>query len=592
MKINSQKLAQGLKSRKVDTKEIKALQEEAKVTDAEFYDLVQRKHILPDEELGKLVAEILGYPYINLTNVDIPGEILEIVPENIALKQGIITFAIDEEKNVIKIATVNPLDLEMINDIKKKTGREVEVYYTTQSSIRNIIGKYHQELKNIFLDMLPAHLRYTKSEKAEKEMKKKDKEAEEESFEEEVPIVKIFDAILLHAYRHHASDIHIEATKENTVIRYRIDGVLHTIVRFPKAIHESLITRCKILAGLRIDETRAAQDGRIATKLDSDNVAFRVSILPTHFGEKVVMRLLVELGESINLVESGLSKEDYKKVISNSSKPYGMLIVVGPTGSGKTTTLYNIIKLLNAEETNIATIEDPIEYGIEGINQVQVNHATNLTFANGLRALLRQDPDCILVGEIRDKDTAQIGIEASMTGHMVFSTLHANTTSVGIPRLLEMGIEPFLLTAAINCLLAQRLVRRLCPHCIQSQVYSAETLKLIYKEKNIVDIIKKIASKVYSEEEMERMEFNDEFIFYKGKGCKSCGFTSYKGRIGIYETMELNDDIKNVILESADANKIEDVAVANGMTTMLENGIEKALSGITSLEEIIRVIKS
>jgi type IV pilus assembly protein PilB len=599
MKINSQQLLKGLESRKIETKEIQALEEEAKATNTDLYHMLQKKHTLPDEELGKLVAEIIGYPYINLSNVDIPNEILEIVPENIALTQGIITFGINEETNTIRIATTNPYDLEMINDIKKKTEREAEVYYTTQSSIKNIIGKYHQELKNIFLNMLPAHLRYTKTEEKEiikgkegSDEKQKRKEMEAEEAEEEVPIVKIFDSILMHAYRHHASDIHIEATKENTVIRYRIDGVLHTIVKFPKVIHESLITRCKILAGLRIDETRAAQDGRIATKLDSDNVAFRVSILPTHFGEKVVMRLLVEIEDSVNLLESGLGEEDYKKVITNSSKPYGMMIVAGPTGSGKTTTLYNIIKLLNSDEINISTIEDPIEYGIEGINQVQVNHATNLTFANGLRSLLRQDPDCILVGEIRDQDTAQIAIESSMTGHMVFSTVHANNTSVSIPRLLEMGIEPFLLTAAINCLLSQRLVRKLCSHCIQSQTYDASTLSLIYKEKNIVDIIKKIALKSYSEDEIKQLEFENKFIFYKGTGCKSCGFTGYKGRIGIFEVLELNDEIKNVILESGNADKIEDAAVANGMTIMLENGIEKALSGITSLEEIIRVIKS
>ena len=581
MKIDDKKLIAGLKARKIDQKEIKALQEEASNTKSSLYDVVLTKHVLSDEDLGKLVAEIIGYPYISLTKIDIPSEFLEIIPENIALKQGVITFDINEASNVIKIAMVNPFDVELVNDIKNKTGREPEVYYTTQSNIKNIIGKYNQELKNIFLNMLPANLRYVEEGKITAE-----------NAEEDMPIVKIFDSLLLYAYRHHASDIHIEATKQHTIIRYRIDGVLHNIVEFPKFIHESLITRCKILAGLRIDETRAAQDGRIALKLDNDNVAFRVSILPTHFGEKVVMRLLVELEDSVDLIESGLSESDYEKVIRNSTKPYGMMIVVGPTGSGKTTTLYNIIKLLNSEGVNIATIEDPIEYGIEGINQVQVNTATNLTFSNGLRALLRQDPDCILVGEIRDKDTAQIAIESSMTGHMVFSTLHANNTSVSIPRLLEMGTEPFLLTAAINCLLAQRLVRKICPHCIKSQVYSAETLKLIYKERNILTLINKIVSKYYTEDEISDFGLRDQYIFYKGMGCKSCGFTGYKGRIGIYEVMELNDELKLAVLAGKSSDEIEDVAIKNGMVIMLENGIEKALSGVTSLEEIIRVIKS
>jgi len=586
MKVDSQKLIEGLKAKKIDESAISALLEESRATNMSLYDLVENKHMLSDEELGRLVADIIGYPYINLPKVEIPNEVLEIISENIALNLGIITFGIDEYQNQIKIATANPFDLEMIHDIEKKTGREAVVYYTTISNIKNIIGKYHQELKHIFLNMLPEYLRY------QKEQERKEEEVAPELMEEEVDIVKIFDAILLHAYRQHASDIHIEATKQNTVIRYRIDGVLHVIVNFPKVMHESLITRCKILAGLRIDETRAAQDGRISIKLDNDSIAFRVSILPTHFGEKVVMRLLAEIEESVNLLDSGLSEEDYKKVIINSTKPYGMMIVTGPTGSGKTTTLYNIIKLINSDEINIATIEDPIEYGIEGVNQVQVNHAANLTFANGLRSLLRQDPDTILVGEIRDQETAQIAVESAMTGHMVFSTLHANTAAVGIPRLIEMGIEPFLLTAAINSMVAQRLLRKLCPYCMQSQVYSADTLKMVYNSKNIVDLVKKIALKYYSEDEINQLKYNDEFIFYKGMGCKSCGNTGYKGRIGIYETLEMTDDIKKIILEGGSSDDIEAAAIKEGMTTMLENGIEKALSGVTSLEEVIRVIKS
>jgi type II secretory ATPase GspE/PulE/Tfp pilus assembly ATPase PilB-like protein len=585
MKIDSQKLVDGLRARKVDDTIIKTLLEESRATNKPFYDLVETRHLLSDEELGRMVADLIGYPFINLSKIEIPNEVLEIVSENIALKHGVVTFGIDELQSQIKIATTNPFDLEMIHDLEKKTGRKAVVYYTTIGNIKNIIGKYHQELKNIFLNMLPANLRY-----------QKEGEFVEGSAPmmngEEINIVKIFDAILLHAYRQHASDIHIEASKRNTVIRYRIDGVLHRIVNFPRIIHESLVTRCKILAGLRIDETRAAQDGRISISLDDDAVSFRVSVLPTHFGEKIVMRLLAEIEESVSLLDSGLSEEDYKKVIINATKPYGMMIVTGPTGSGKTTTLYTIIKLLNSDEINIATIEDPIEYGIEGINQVQVNHATNLTFANGLRSLLRQDPDSILVGEIRDHETAQIAVESAMTGHMVFSTLHANSAAVGIPRLIEMGIEPFLLTAAINSLIAQRLVRRLCPYCLQGQVFSADTLKMVYNSRNIVELIKKIAKKYYTDEEIALMEYNDEFIFYKGMGCKSCGNTGYKGRTGIYEVMEMTDDIKKVILQGGSSDAIEEFAVHDGMTTMLENGVEKALSGITSLEEVIRVIKS
>lgn len=593
MNIDPKKIIEALKKRNINSKEIERLVEESDESNIPLQEVIASKHILSDEGLGKLIAEITGFPYINLSQTEISGEVLEVIPENIALKQGIITFQIDEKSGKIKIATINPLDLEMIHDIEKKTGREAEVYYTTQQSIKNIIGKYHQELRHIFLNLLPDYLKMNQLKQVSGDKKKKRKKgSNEENEEEELPIVEILDSIMLHAYRHHASDIHIESTKENTIIRYRIDGVLHQIVAYPKIIHEQLITRCKILAGLRIDETRAAQDGRISAKLDNDTVAFRVSILPTHFGEKVVMRLLVDIQESVDLIESGLDEKDYRKVINNASKPYGMMIVTGPTGSGKTTTLYNIIKLLNSEEINISTIEDPIEYGIEGINQVQVNHATNLTFANGLRSLLRQDPDSILVGEMRDKETAQIGIEASMTGHMVFTTLHANSAAVGIPRLIEMGIEPFLLTAAINCLIAQRLVRKLCTRCLSSQTFSTETLNHIYREKNIPSIVKQIMKVNFTEEDLSKLNINDEFIFYKANGCKACGFTGYKGRIGIYEVLETSDPIKMAIIEGQSSDGIEKVAIQNGMSTMLENGIKKALSGITSLEEIIRVIKS
>jgi type IV pilus assembly protein PilB len=585
MNIDTKKLLAGLRERKIDEPTLRVLTEEAENTKASLSEVIQRRHVLSDEELGKLTAEIIGYPYINVSKIEIPTEILEIVPENIALGQGVITFGLDEYNKRVKIATVDPFDLEMIHDLEKKTGRDAEVYYTTKANIKAIIGKYNQELKNIFLNMLPARLRYVREET-------KAPTSAPEAMEEEIPIVKIFEAILLYAYRHQASDIHIEAGRMNTIVRYRIDGVLHKVVAFPKLIHEPLITRCKILAGLRIDETRAAQDGRINLKLDNDNIAFRVSILPTHFGEKVVMRLLVELEDSVNLIESGLSEEDYRQVIVNSTKPYGMMIVTGPTGSGKTTTLYNIIKLLNSEGVNIATIEDPIEYGIEGINQVQVNHSTNLTFANGLRALLRQDPDCILVGEIRDQETAQIGVESAMTGHMVFSTLHANSAAVGIPRLVEMGIEPFLLTAAVNSMIAQRLVRKLCPHCLQSYSYSEEMLGLIYNNKNIPEIIRKITSRYYSEDEIKRLGFRDEFIFYKGLGCRACGYTGYKGRVGLYEVMEMNDEIKKAVLKGASSDEIESIAIQGGMTIMLEDGIRKALSGMTTLEEVIRVIKT
>lgn len=591
MNLDDQSTLSILKAKQIPEETIEKLQDEATSRNISLFRVVQSNRVIPDLELGKMVAKTIKYPFINLADVNIPGEVLGLVPENIALKQGIITFEIDDETGRIKIATSDPFDLDMISDIEKKTGHEAEVYYTTKQSVKNIIGKYNQELKNVFLDLLPKSLKTAGPKKDEKPAKKVAKKVEEEA-EEEVSIIDIFETILLHAYRQHASDIHIEAYKEETIVRYRIDGVLHQVVSYPKVIHEALITRCKILSGLRIDETRAAQDGRIMLKLDGDDLALRVSILPTNFGEKIVMRLLVDIQDSVSLQQSGLSDEDYKKVINNASKPYGMLLVTGPTGSGKTTTLYSIIKLLNSKDVNISTIEDPIEYGIEGINQMQVNLATDLTFANGLRALLRQDPDSILVGEIRDQETAQIAIESAMTGHMVFSTLHANSASIGVPRLVEMGMEPFLLTAALNCLIAQRLVRMLCQYCLETELMTEETLNLIYQEKQIGETVKRTITNFTKDNEALNFNFENGYNFYKAKGCKACAFTGYKGRIGIYEVLELTPPIKKAIIEGKIASEIEAIAVEEGMSTMLADGIKKALSGMTSLEEIIRVIKT
>lgn len=365
---------------------------------------------------------------------------------------------------------------------------------------------------------------------------------------------------------------------------------MHDVVTFPKSFHTPLITRIKILSNLRIDETRAAQDGRFKTELDTEEVAFRISILPTYFGEKVVIRLLTDSGDSVGLVNSGLRKEDLEKVTRNFQKPYGMLLTTGPTGSGKTTTLYSILKLLNTRDVNISTIEDPIEYGVEGINQVQVNNQTNLTFAAGLRSLLRQDPNIIMVGEIRDQETANIAISSAMTGHMVLSTLHANTSSVGVPRLVDMGIEPFLLASALNAIIAQRLVRRICNRCVQSQEFTLKELDEVNPAIRIDKIIQRLAV-IYEKKKGIKVSPEQKIMLYKGKGCSICNNTGYKGRLGVYEVLEVTDTVKNLIMRNATSQEIEDAAQKEGMTTMIEDGFYKALNGLTTLEELIRVTK-
>ena len=395
---------------------------------------------------------------------------------------------------------------------------------------------------------------------------------------EDVPIIKIVEAILVNGYNSKASDIHIEPYEEDTLIRFRIDGILHDIVTVPKSLQDLIVTRIKILARLRTDEHRAAQDGKLRFKSGEEKVDARVSIVPIVYGEKAVLRLLSAKAREHDLENLGFAPEEFEKVMNNINKPWGMILSTGPTGSGKTTSLYGMLKKLNTREVNISTIEDPVEYDMPGVNQIQVNVKTNLTFAAGLRSIVRQDPDIIMVGEIRDQETAQIAINSAMTGHLVLSTLHTNDAATTLPRLLDMGIAPFLVSSTINLIIAQRLVRKICDKCKQKIKADAKTTTLIKKQ-----ISKEIVAKFKLD--------SPGTSFFQGKGCAECQSTGYSGRVGIFEILEMNDEMKELIMSKANAASLQQKAVEQGMVTMIERGIAKVLEGLTTIEEILRVAK-
>lgn len=389
----------------------------------------------------------------------------------------------------------------------------------------------------------------------------------------EISIIKLVDSIVDYAYESRASDIHIDPAEKKVDIRIRVDGVMHLAFTLPKEIQSEVITRLKVLSGLRTDEHQIAQDGRFKFTAKNGKIFdIRVSIVPTYHEENVVLRLLAEQEDQIfDLGKMGFSKRDLKVIKDSITKPYGMILLTGPTGSGKTTTLYTILRILNTDDVAIITIEDPIEYSLEKTNQIQVNNQTGLTFANGLRAILRQDPNIIMVGEIRDEETAKIAVNAALTGHLLLSTLHTNDAPTALPRLIDMGIEPFLIVSTINVVVAQRLVRKICLDCKIEKKYSISALQALGGG---------ISAELFKEDQ----------VFYAGEGCKTCGNSGYHGRAAIHEVLEITDAIREAVVARMGAVEIKNIAIKEGMTTMLADGFKKAVEGITTIEEILRVI--
>ncbi len=512
--------------------------------------LVEKK--LSEDELFVEIAKDFGLPFTKINASNIEKQVLNLLPEKIARSNKTIAFGRDEK--VVKIAVVDQPNQDLLDMISRKTNQPIKVYFTSPEYLKKALLLYRLSLQGAFDKILSDISDITL---------------------ETAPIRKIVDLLIDYAYQDGASDIHIEPEEKKFKVRFRIDGILHDVLTLPRDLLDRVVTRVKVLSRLRTDEHLSPQDGKFRFFIEDENLDIRVSIVPIADGEKIVLRLLTSKSREYSLDNLGLSETDLKTIRKALDKSYGMILSTGPTGSGKTTTIYALIKILNTRDRNITTIEDPIEYRIEGINQIQVNTKTNLTFANGLGSILRQDPNIIFVGEVRDSETAAIAVNAALTGHLVFSTLHTSDAVGAVPRLLDMGIEPFLLTSTVNVIIAQRLLRRVCVDCKYSYTVTRKELA-----KNIpLDSIKRDFGS------------SSEIKFYKGKGCPTCHHTGYLGRAGIVEVLTISKAIRKLIISGGDSDQILEAAQKEGMITMFDDGLRKAHQGVTTIDEVLRVTK-
>ncbi len=557
--------------KKIGSRQINEAQAKAEKTHKTLEEVLVSDALVEESELYQKAALVLDVPIVSLKGKEIKKDILNLIPGPVAGTHQVVAF--EKDKDQLKLAMTDPTDIQTIEFLRRKTGLEPVVYITTPSDLKDAIRRYHAELKDEFMVVRQD----TGEETAQGDLKKA---------AEELPIINIVNSVLEHAVYENASDIHIEPEEKEVMIRYRIDGILKAVMTLPKNVQNGITARIKILANLKLDEHMIPQDGRFKIQIQEEKLAFRVSILPVYDGEKIVMRLLHEGAKSLTLDELGFLDSSKKKLESAIKKPHGMILVTGPTGSGKTTTLYSVLGILNQPGVNISTVEDPIEYRVNGVNQSQINPKVGFTFASGLRSLLRQDPNIIMVGEIRDQETADISINAAMTGHLVLSTLHTNDAPTTLPRLIDMGIPPFLVAYTVNIIIAQRLVRKICTYCKKEFALEGAALDELAK---MFDIKK--LSGLFKDNINEFDTKTDSLSFYQGAGCARCGQTGYKGRMGIYEVMEIDEGLSKKINERAPADEIKKYARENGMLTMLEDGLVKAKLGITSINEILRVTK-
>lgn len=564
----------------VKEKDLEAAYKEAKKTKKELGRVLIDKELVTPEKIAQVRAYILGIPFVDLLKEKIDPEILKIIPEPIARKHSIIAY--NKRGNRLEVAMLDPEDLQTIDFIRKKAGVKISARLTTKESIQALLGQYEETLQAEFQNLIEQDVQDLTVEKKGKDSTDK-KDLKKQA--EELPIIRIVDSVLRHAITQRASDIHIEPEERDVVVRYRIDGILHDTMTLPQQVSDGIVARIKVLSNLRLDEHRLPQDGRFTIKTSDSRVSFRVSILPVFDGEKIVMRLLRENSKGFTLEELGFRDEALERIQRAMRRTTGMLLATGPTGSGKTTTLYTILDILNTPEVNIATIEDPVEYRMPRINQTQVRPDIGLTFSNGLRSLVRQDPDIIMVGEIRDTETASLAINAALTGHFVISTLHTNSAAGAMPRLIDMGQETFLIASTLNVIIAQRLVRRLCsdtpPNTYHLSKKELEALEEQVDLKRALDLMKK--AKV-----VEKNATWEDIDFSKPVASEDCP-DGYKGRFGIYEVLEVTETIKHLIINNAISGQIHDQAKKEGMVTMFEDGLMKAAQGITTIEEILRV---
>lgn len=517
--------------------------------------LVQKGEVAEDKLLT-LMAEYYKVPPISLSKLSIPSEVINLIPEKFARKHKVIPF--ERTTDSLRVGILSPDRTDVLESLAKKTGAKIVPYYAMASDIADALRAYEKDLQKSVDDLL-----------------KQDIWSSANTLEDP-PVAKIVDLIIETAYHERASDIHIEPQENSTLTRFRIDGMLRDVMTAPKYLHDRIITRIKVQSSLRTDEHLSAQDGKMRMSLEEENLDIRVSIVPVVQGEKSVLRLLSSKSRQYNFQTLGMNETDLKKVEASYSKSFGMILSTGPTGSGKTTSIYSILKILNTREKNITTVEDPVEYRIKGANQIQVNVKTNLTFANGLRSILRQDPNIVFVGEIRDNETAGIAVNAALTGHLVLSTLHTNDAATAIPRLSDMGVEPFLVASTVNIIIAQRLVRQICTQCKTELPITRSELNKNFPG----EIVKKVFGT------------SKEPQAFAGKGCKACRNSGYLGRVGLFEVLEVTQEIRKLVTEKSDSDLIAKKAMEEGMTSMLEDGLIKVRQGITSIEEVLRVAKS
>jgi type IV pilus assembly protein PilB len=549
---------------------------EAKVASGvALYDAVVGDGLVNGEAFTQAEATVMQLPYVDLHGLTIPSETLRIIPESTARGHSIIAYEKTEAE--CRVAMRDPSDRQMVEFIQKKVDLPVTVALASRESIQIALAQYQKSL-DYELEEILSNVG-TLSVMEGQDLSK---------VAEELPTIRMMDLILKHAILQGASDIHIEPTEKNVVVRYRVDGILHDMLTLPRNYIAGLIARIKVLGNLKIDEHRLPQDGRFKIETEDYKVAFRVSILPVFDGEKVVMRLLDETGKGLSLEAIGMRTTVLEAFRRNIQKPHGMVLVTGPTGSGKTTTLYAAMKELNTPEVNISTIEDPIEYRMTRINQTQVNPQIGMTFSNGLRALVRQDPDVLMVGEIRDEETASLAVNAALTGHLVLSTLHTNSAAGALPRLLDMKVEAFLLGSTVNLLVAQRLVRHLCKECKQKDVLGADIISDLQK---LFDT-EQLTATLVREKVLPADTPLSELVVYKPAGCKLCN-AGYKGRAGIYEALEFTDEIREMITSKTSSQELEEAGRKKAnLVLMIEDGFLKIAEGVTSVEEVLRVAKS
>lgn len=583
---------------KVTEEQLKALKEQEKTEKKPLQDLVIKNNLISEKDLTKLYAEAIDTPFVELNPKEIKHEVLRLIPERIAKQYKAVLFGVGDDGSKL-LAMEDPDDVQAINFLQKQLGAKLKAHIATSTQIQQALDQYRGNISS----------ELTKVISPEDQEEDIDEEVSEEDLAEDSPIAQTVNLIIDYAVKSSASDIHIEPREGFVLVRYRVDGVLREANKLPKKVLNALVSRIKILANLKIDERRAPQDGRFKVEIAGQLYALRVSTLPILDGEKVVMRILNESSKALTLEELGFWGQALQTINKAIIQPHGMILVTGPTGSGKSTTLFSVLSILNSPKVNISTVEDPVEYHVIGTNQTQVNPVAGMTFVNGLRALLRQDPNVIMVGEIRDTETAGLAVQAALTGHLVFSTLHTNNASTSLPRLLDMSIEPFLIASTVRAVVGQRLVRRLCVDCRIDFEPDEVTLKKINETfKNETPGFMKYVhqletqaleggigksttkTKSHSTDEPSTTESRISRLWKANDaGCESCGHNGYKGRMGIYEVLDNSSAIQKLIVGNGTSEVIQEEAVKEGMITMQLDGFIKALRGQTTIEEILRV---